>query len=303
MEKEFFWALSRLFGRNIPKKNALYRSPFRKDKKPSFSIFKYRGEWFFKDFSTGEVGTAVHLYMKIYNVSYTDALKVILGDNYDEKKEQLYTNIKLSTECPSYNETEIILSYSINHEYNFMEQIGIRKEILELNSVVSIKGGQYNNYKFTDEAILYRGIPSINPNVKPAQKLYFHNKKKDEKFRFLGNKKWHHIFGTNSFLGGSYCFIGAGEKDTLVLQSVFNVSAICFNSETYLPCEDMLVWLRQKEYEYRIVYDNDIVGKTFAEKLQSLFIKNGISSSICNIPEQYKDVTDMYIAEKQVSFL
>lgn len=57
-------------------------SPLRDDDKhPSFSFTERNGTVFWKDFGTGEVGTATSLMAKLWNVSYTEALLKIKFDS------------------------------------------------------------------------------------------------------------------------------------------------------------------------------------------------------------------------------
>ncbi|MFN4073337.1 MAG: hypothetical protein ACK4G4_07995 [Thermus sp.] len=62
-----------------PGRPGLYRAVWRGDKKPSLSLFKAGGVWFFRDHATGESGNAYHLLLAA-GFSKAEAVEILLGE-------------------------------------------------------------------------------------------------------------------------------------------------------------------------------------------------------------------------------
>lgn len=69
------WRIQNLNG-NPPAKDGVYRSPFREDGNPSFSIFANGTR--FKDHATGESGDAITFYAMARNIENREAVKEFL---------------------------------------------------------------------------------------------------------------------------------------------------------------------------------------------------------------------------------
>ena len=56
-------------------------SPLRKDKSPSFTIFKHNsGKFFFKDFSTGDTGDCFTFLTKMFGIKRFDTYRLVDND-------------------------------------------------------------------------------------------------------------------------------------------------------------------------------------------------------------------------------
>lgn len=58
---------------------AMFLSPLREEKSPSFSIYRYNGTWFWYDFGTGEKGDGIEFVKRLYGVGFPEALDILLG--------------------------------------------------------------------------------------------------------------------------------------------------------------------------------------------------------------------------------
>ena len=58
---------------------AMYRSPLRQDANPSFAVDTEKNLW--KDHGSGEGGSIIDLYMKLNDLSYTDAIRLLSRDS------------------------------------------------------------------------------------------------------------------------------------------------------------------------------------------------------------------------------
>lgn len=291
-ENLFFGILSELVGYQVPKKaHLLKKNPFREDKHPSFAVYRWQGKWFFKDFATGTCGTVYHLIKERYGEAQARLY------NKSETTGEKSDNIEFETSAFSFQGKE--------KEAEYFLEIGIRKEILEINSVKEHEWIEFRNKKYyasKEQPILSYTIPSINKGTSVSQKIYMPKRE----VRFFGNRRWHHIFGTISLLyfnKEKNLYIGAGEKDTLVLQNYFNAPAICLTSETSVPNNYTIKFIKSFEKRIVIVYDNDTTGEKMSDKLCSLLEKNGLTVENKKINSKYKDVTEQYMAEKKIVFI
>ncbi len=62
-----------------PGRPGLYRAVWRGDRKPSLSLFRARGMWFFRDHATGQSGNAYHLLLAA-GLSKEEAVAILLGE-------------------------------------------------------------------------------------------------------------------------------------------------------------------------------------------------------------------------------
>jgi len=62
-----------------PGRPGLYRAVWRGDRKPSLSLFRARGVWFFRDHATGQSGNAYHLLLAA-GLSKEEAVAILLGE-------------------------------------------------------------------------------------------------------------------------------------------------------------------------------------------------------------------------------
>ena len=77
--------------------NKRMSSPFRKDRNPSFAVQLWSGNWYWKDFATGESGGAISLVMKKYSVDFFGALNRI---NIDFNLQLNSTTFKAQDKVP-----------------------------------------------------------------------------------------------------------------------------------------------------------------------------------------------------------
>lgn len=69
-----------------PGKEKTVRAVWRGERKPSFSLFRRGGVWFFRDHATGESGNAWHFLLEIAGLSEEEALRVLgVGEEAERK--------------------------------------------------------------------------------------------------------------------------------------------------------------------------------------------------------------------------
>lgn len=64
--------------------SAMFFSPLREEKNPSFYVSKWKGQWYWKDWGTGERGDLIELVERLFGYSFTDAVEYILGGKIED---------------------------------------------------------------------------------------------------------------------------------------------------------------------------------------------------------------------------
>ena len=205
----------------------IYNSPFRKDKNPSFGIFRSKksGKLLFKDHGNGECGDVikfVELFTGITN--YNDLLKQIIKDMQITNNTVLHS----TKEIEKNNETVIgvVRQDWTNIDKNYWSQFGITLNTLKKFKVSSIKYYLCNGI-----------VKSIYKDENPmyAYKVYDHFKI----YKPLADKytKWRNNLTENDIQGyeqlpknGDLLIITKSLKDVMVLYEM-GYNAISPSSE------------------------------------------------------------------------
>ena len=285
------------------------QSPLREDdNRPSFSLQERDGSVFWKDFGTGESGSAVGLMAKLWGVTYSEAL----------------LKIKLDTESR-------IPRVSLLHRYNGKVQ-------LTRNSTIKVKTREWKDWDI--EFWNSFGIPvSVCTwcNVYPISHAFFirtnENGMKDtvtvpmDKYAYAyfewkdGKESiklyqpysmtmkwlskhdasvwdlWRHAFRWADQRSNEAVIITSSRKDAMCLWSNLKIPAMALQGEGYLPKPQVMQQVFDKFKTVYLWYDNDFShttdnpGQDNAKKLIELF--PGLHN-IC-IPTQYqaKDPSDL----------
>lgn len=202
-------------------------SPLRTDKNPSFVIFQNKnGIFCFKDFSTGESGSAITFIERKYNYSFTKALEYIYK-NLNCKNKDI---ISVSQNKPK--KKDLLLEYSITkftpkHKAYF-DQYGLPESFLNENGVYAI-----------DKYAINKKVIKI-----PNNQYCFVYEAKDIgkcKILTLGEevvKKWintannDYLWLKDSIKNCETLFIVKSLKDALVLKYHFGLCAVAVQNES-----------------------------------------------------------------------
>ncbi len=222
-------------GRLLAAKNI--SNPFQAEKQetPSFNIFPTMGtgEWRYKDFATGDDGSCFDLVMKLFNISFPEALQKINSDFtllLDATQEPIKSNRQLAQEAPKFT---IKRKQFNDAEKEFWLKFGIDEQTLKRFNVSSLEefsttskiGNPYTTKSSFDKFIF--AYESDN-----WVKLYKPLDEKKYKFQYLGTKAQGFIFGWKQLPdNGELLIITGGEKDVMTLAAK-GFNAITLNSET-----------------------------------------------------------------------
>lgn len=267
------------------KVGAIYNSPFRKDKNPSFGIYysKRTKQLLFKDHGTGECGNVVK-FVSLYTglTNYNDILKDIV------KQLNITTDTKLDSSKQYIPSSETVIGIVRQKftptDINYWSQFNISEKTLKKFNVNSIKYYLCNG--------IVKGIYKED-NPMYAYKVYNNFKI----YRPLADKytKWRNNLTEYDIQGyaqlpskGDTLIITKSMKDVMCLYEM-GIPAISPSSEsTFIP-NDILEGLKKRFKRIIILFDRDNAGVKYLRKMS---LKTGLEA--CLIPKYLnaKDVSD-----------
>ena len=267
------------------KVGAIYNSPFRKDKNPSFGIYysKRTRQLLFKDHGNGECGNVVKFVSLLKGITnYND----ILSDIVDQLKITPDTKLDSSKQYIPSSETVIgiVRQNFTSVDTNYWSQFHISLPTLKKYDVSSIKYYLCNG--------IVKGIYK-NDNPMYAYKVYNNFKI----YRPLGDKytKWRNNLTEYDIQGfkqlpkkGDILFITKSLKDVMCLYEM-GIPAISPSSEsTFIP-DDILEDLKKRFKRIIILFDRDQAGCRNTIKLRNKYHLNAL---FLNKKFEAKDISD-----------
>lgn len=267
------------------KVGAIYNSPFRKDKNPSFGIYysKRTRQLLFKDHGNGECGNVIKFVSLLKGITnYND----ILSDIVDQLKITPDTKLDSSKQYIPSSETVIgvVRQNFTSVDTNYWSQFHISLPTLKKYDVSSIKYYLCNG--------IVKGIYK-NDNPMYAYKVYNNFKI----YRPLGDKytKWRNNLTEYDIQGfkqlpkkGNILFITKSLKDVMCLYEM-GIPAISPSSEsTFIP-DDILEDLKKRFKRIIILFDRDQAGCRNTIKLRNKYHLNAL---FLNKKFEAKDISD-----------
>ena len=263
----------------------IYNSPFRKDKNPSFGIFRSRktSKLLFKDHGNGECGDVikfVELYTGITN--YNDLLNQIVKDMRITNK----TVLKSTKELDKSDETVIgvVRQDWTEVDKQYWSQFGISLKTLKKYNVSSIK------YYLCDGVV--KGVYKEN-NPMYAYKVYDRFKI----YRPLADKytKWRNNLTPYDIQGyeqlpkkGDLLIITKSMKDVMCLYEM-GYTAISPASESTFLTPDVIDALKLRFKRILICFDRDVSG---VKNMCKISLKTGLNGFLVHKKFQSKDISD-----------
>lgn len=267
------------------KVGAIYNSPFRKDKNPSFGIYysKRTKQLLFKDHGTGECGNIVK-FVSLYTglTNYNDILKDIV------KQLNITTDIKLDSSKQYIPSSETVIGIVRQKftptDINYWSQFNISEKTLKKFNVNSIKYYLCNG--------IVKGIYKED-NPMYAYKVYNNFKI----YRPLADKytKWRNNLTEYDIQGyaqlpskGDTLIITKSMKDVMCLYEM-GIPAISPSSEsTFIP-NDILEGLKKRFKRIIILFDRDNTGVKYLRKMS---LKTGLEGLLVHKKFKAKDISD-----------
>ena len=276
-------------------------SPLREDDdRPSFSMMERDGKVFWKDFGTGESGTAIKLLAKIWRVEYSEALLKIKLDtentvprvslirryngkihvtsnstikvkvrDWKEWDEQFWNSFGISRKFCTWCNV-----YPISHAFFTKEEDGVKKTFC-----IPMDKYAYAYFEWKD------GKESIKLYQPYSQTMKWLSKH-DQSVWDL----WKQAFMWADKRSNDAVILTSSRKDAMCLWENLKIPAMSLQGEGYIPKAQVMQQVFDKFKTVYIWYDNDFKhtednpGQDNARKLIDLYpqLKN-----IC-IPSQYK---------------
>lgn len=279
----------------IPVKKGLFKSPLRSDNHVTCSFFRGKsGNLYFKDFASGKCLTFEGVVMEKYNCNYHTALKIIAKDfgyTKDSPVKKIAVKIQPKFEEEKQTFIQIEAKEFSEPELKWWGSFGITKDILYRFKVYSCS-----------TVFLNRNIYAQSAQHSPIYGYYFGKKEnieqwriympKRKEFRFIGNVSTKTIQGYKQLAKtGKLVVITKSMKDVMCLYSL-GISAIAPNSETQFVSDKVLEELKQRFKYIVLLYDNDLTGVRFTNKIR----KQHPELIVSMIPRSTgaKDISDYY---------
>lgn len=267
------------------KVGALYNSPFRKDKNPSFGVFVSRsGDLLYKDHGTGECGNVI---------KFVGSLTGLI-DNQDIL-DRITHDLKITNSTPKLSSTRYV--YPTNKIIGIIRQ-PFTKEDLDYWKQYSIKKSTLNKYcVYSISHYLLNGLVKLtykNNNPLFAYKVYNNFKiyrplSSDKKYKWRSSLTEFDIQGYEQLPEqGNLLVITKSLKDVMCLHEM-NIAAISPSSETTFIPDIVLETLLKRFKHIILLYDRDITGM---KQSRSISLKTGLYAMFINKKYQSKDISD-----------
>lgn len=267
------------------KVGAIYNSPFRKDKNPSFGIYysKRTKQLLFKDHGTGECGNIVK-FVSLYTglTNYNDILKDIV------KQLNITTDTKLDSSKQYIPSSETVIGIVRQKftptDINYWSQFNISEKTLKKFNVNSIKYYLCNGivkgiYKEDNPMYVYK----VYNNFKIYRPLA------DKYTKWRNNLTEYDIQGYAQLPSkGDTLIITKSMKDVMCLYEM-GIPAISPSSEsTFIP-NDILEGLKKRFKRIIILFDRDNAGVKYLRKMS---LKTGLEGLLVHKKFKAKDISD-----------
>jgi hypothetical protein len=269
-----------------------------KQKTPSFNIYYSHAsrEWRFKDFVTGDDGSGFDLVMRMYNLSFSDALQRINSDmclNILEHHENsnFTPPLHLQNDPITYGTSSLIVRPFLPAELDWWKQYGISDAVLKQFRVRAVQSFSGVNKAGKEYKIDSSADNPVYAYVREQWAKLYRPLNTKYRFQYLGQKPSDYMFGLEQLPDLSeYIFLTGGEKDVMSL-AAHDYSAVSLNSETAMLSPDALALLRSRCRFLIVLYDNDETGSAQGEKIARA---NNLPRLVLPTMVNGKDISDYF---------
>lgn len=251
----------------------LIRNTTRDDKNPTCGFYRNgSGTLILHDFATGEYFNCFSYVMKAYHCDYHKALDIIASDfGLIRRDDRPVPTIR---HVPTFKEEENKITYIQIEMGKFDEQdlkwwgsFGITEKTLNKFRVFPCKSVFLNGNLVSQRAqhnLIYGYYFGKKDGIE-QWRIYFPKRKE---MRFMGNVPTKTIQGYKQLpKEGKLLVITKSMKDVMLLYEL-GIPAIAPNSETQFVSDKMLEELRTRFKHIVLLYDNDLTGVTFTNKIR-----------------------------------
>jgi hypothetical protein len=258
-------------------------SVFKNEKTPSMCLYadSATSKYKFKDFSSGNYGSAIDLVQTIFNLDFKDAAQRIL-DDYIRSLKSGYIGQTVKPK-QSFQISEYSVRNWIQADADFWKEFGISRTLLEKYNVKPLSYYQMSNGDKVREFFPGRKITyGYFTKDDTIYKIYRPNT--DKKFMKLAE----YVQGLDQLqYDKDILVICSSLKDAMTLEAMnFKIEVIAPDSENSSLKPDLLNNLRSKYKKIITVFDNDDAGIAAMDKYRTEYGING-----CFYPYA-KDISD-----------
>ena len=257
----------RLNGQNVKLKSIFHPT----ERTPSMWVFVDKGQYKFKDFSTGKGGNKIDLVKEIFNLDYSKAVFKITQDYnkfITEKGEYSKTTLKPEAK---YKVDSVVTRNWNNDDKRFWLSFNIGEEVLNKYNVRAL---DYYNMVKDDEGV-------INKITIQTTRMYGYFNKENEvykiyqprnkKFKFIKVRR--HLQGMDQLkYNQPYLIICSSLKDAMCLKQFgYNLEVIAPDSENTIIKPYIIENLKNKYKKVVTLFDNDTAGHNAIMKYNELY--------------------------------
>ena len=261
---EFYLDLpERLNGQNVQIKSVFHPS----ERTPSMWIFVDKGQYKFKDFSTGKGGNKIDLVKELFSIDYSKAVFKI-GQDYNkfitEKGEYSQSTIKPEAK---YKVDGVMVREWNNHDKKFWLQFNIGYDILNKYNITAVE--YYHMAKENDRITIKQ--PYIYAYWNKTGEVYKIYQPRNKKFKFIKVKP--HLQGIDQLeYNEPYLVICSSLKDAMCLKQFgYNIEVIAPDSENTMIKPYIIENLKKKYKKVVTLFDNDVAGHNAVKKYEQLY--------------------------------
>ena len=269
---EFYLDLpERLNGQNVQIKSVFHPT----ERTPSMWVFADKGQYKFKDFSTGKGGNKIDLVKELFKIDFSKAVFKI-GQDYNkfitDKGEYKQSTIKPEAKFKVENvnprrwsdwDREFWLSFNIGEDIlnkynvqplNFYRMVRESEESIDQRTIGALLAKTYIYGYFDKDGNIY--------------KIY---QPKNKKFKFIKVKP--HLQGIDQLeYNQPYLIICSYLKDAMCLKQFgYNIEVIAPDSENTMIKPYIIENLKKKYKKVVTLFDNDVAGHNAVKKYEQLY--------------------------------
>lgn len=264
----------------IEKINKVIKSPLREDRHPSFMFFKAKNSKntiLYKDFSTGDAGTIIDFFCKLWNISGVEVVNKITKEmcyNTEYEKPVFVKNFELKSKEPSLNTFSFqpLVREWEERDDDYWKDYGIDRKWLRYANVYPISmyyslinGQVYNIVKTDDLAYTYVEFKE----GKVTHKIYRPLRKDRYKWKNSHDTSVISLWEQAIHQKSNKVCICSSLKDALCLWIHTDIPSMAVQGEGYKISETAIKKLKETFKYIYVCFDNDEAGIKDSNKLCS----------------------------------
>lgn len=277
---------------------SLINSPFRKDDKPSFSLyFNDEGNVLYKDFATDEKGTVYHAIMRLFNTSFDEMVQKVYNDVINGKISSNGTQLGVRRSYSSHERTNGVRIDICPRQWKpwdieYWSSFGITTDWLDYADVYPIT--HYfltkNDKTFTMRAEKYAYAYVERKENRITIKVY---QPLCPMYKWPANNNDGSTIALWSKIPayGDVVCVCSSVKDALCLWSNTGIPAVALQGEGYPMSNHAINDLKSRFKRVLIILDNDIPGLEYSTKLAK---STGFKNIVLPFFKGGKDISDYY---------